>query len=201
MKSNPIRRSRAIRIAFGISVLLMAAGGPASAEATGEEPRQGSAQTVPDQEVNANQAPSIGIEGAGLSTIPTFGEQYYRALAPIAAADKGSTYTDMGLALPSVDPTSLERAKLDLARAAVEAARAAGTLYLTTPADAHHDPSVEGARAKLDLLATTPPAQLPPDPAAAVGPTPPPVQLVGPPQLTPAEIQKLEEHKDTGGSR
>jgi len=103
---------------------------------------------------------------------------------------RGGVLTNAARALPVV--TAGERAKLDAARAAVEASRAAGTLFVT------HLP-VETPRATPDELAAMKMQQLTaretiapaPDPIAGVGADLPSVQEVGPSGLTSAEEAKL----------
>ncbi len=197
---SPTRNRAVVRFAAAAWIML-AASGSAIADSTTEGPQQGPAQAFPPQEVDAIQAPTIDETSLGAATSPTQAELFYRALPPIGASDKATIYTDMGLGLPATSPTALEQAKLDMARAAVDRARAAGTLFISPSVDAHSDPSAEATQAKLNILRTTPPAQLSPDPAAGAGVEVAPVQLVGPPEMTPAEIQKIADVEKNGGGR
>jgi hypothetical protein len=113
---------------------------------------------------------------------------------PVApdAAQRGGVRTDASDGLPPGSLTALERAKLDEARAAVEASRAAGTLFMTELPDATLPATREELAAmKMQQLAARPSAAPAPDPIAGVGEDLKPVQSNGPAQLTPAEEAKL----------
>jgi hypothetical protein len=201
MKANPERNDARTRIVFSACLLLGISIGLAIADGAAHGPQQGPAQSSPPQQTEAIQAPPVAVSPSGAVAPTTPGVLFYRSVPPSDPLDKGSTCTDMGAGFPAGPPTENERAKLEMSRAAVEAARAAGTLFISPIVAAHADPSAEAAQAKLDALSATRPAQLPPDPAAGIGVPTPPVQLVGPPELTPAEIQKLADEVRNGGSR
>ena len=105
--------------------------------------------------------------------------------------DKGSVHTDGSIGAIVGPPTALEVEKLAMGRAAIDASRQAGTLFVpateVTPDSAGEDTEAE----KLERLAATQPAPVVEDPAAGSGVETAPVQMVGPDGLTPAEIQKL----------
>jgi len=133
-----------------------------------------------------------------LEGIPV-GDLILREMGPGIPHDKGSLYTDGGEGLPPSGANSLERAKLDMARAAVEASQAAGTLLMRPATDTGIVPSPPDLGAiKLECLQSTPPAELPPDPAAGAGISIAPVQEMGPSELTPQEQTKLESGERQG---
>jgi hypothetical protein len=113
---------------------------------------------------------------------------------PIAADSehRAETLTDARLGLPAGPITAGERSKLEMARAAIEASRAAGTLFITAlPEDTVPATEAELAAMKMQMLearTSVPPAA---DPAAGVGPNLPSVQEVGPSGLTEYEEAKL----------
>jgi hypothetical protein len=116
-----------------------------------------------------------------------------REISSEIPGDKGSLFTDGGEGLLPTGPTSLEQAKLDMARAAVEAARASGNIFLRPAADTGTlsiPPDVE--KAKLERVQTTTPPLLPPDPAAGSGVPISPLQENGPVGLTAQEQAKID---------
>ncbi len=115
-----------------------------------------------------------------------------RTIAP-DANHRGAVETDAGAALGAVSAlTPAERTKLDLARAAVEASRTAGTLYVTEmPEDTIAATPEELASMKLQQFEARPPAPVLPDPLAGVGADLPAVQEIGPSGLSAVEEAKL----------
>lgn len=191
MNAQSMRKGAVIVGTATAWLLIAGAGAISRADDSGDAPRQGPARETSPQPVTAIEAPPA-------SALPTTSESqtpaelFYRELPPVGSTDKTSIFTDMGFGLPAASPTLSEGTKLEMARAAVEAARAAGTLYIVPTGATRTEPSQEAEQAKLNLLHTTPPASLRADPAAGVGVEIPPIQLVGPPELTPAELEKLE---------
>lgn len=172
------------RLAAGLLLVLVLAPG-----ARGVEPAPGiyQGEEPVGQEVEAILAPVIPLAPEEILAPEVL---TYEELAPVAGGDRPSLITDasrMGLRGPL---TALERAKLEMARQAIEASRAAGTLY-TLPEDAVIYSAEEAEAIKLQRLRATEPAELPADPAAAVGIEIPSVQVAGAPGLTPAEEAKL----------
>jgi len=103
--------------------------------------------------------------------------------------DKGSILTDLGMRLAPARPNALESVKLEMAREAIEASRAAGTLPVDLAPAAEALPSSE--LRKTDATAVIPATPPKPDPPACVGDIPP-LQLPGPGDLAPAELEKLQ---------
>ncbi len=170
--------------AAALAVLLL----PAVAAAAGPVNEPAPATAVP-QEVESLTVPAPAF--APDADAPRFEVQ---PLAPVTVpADhehRGGVMTSAARALPEV--TAGERAKLDAARAAVEASRAAGTLFVThLPADTPRATPDELAAMKLQQLAARETIAPAPDPIAGIGDDLPSVQEVGPPGLTPAEEAKL----------
>jgi hypothetical protein len=121
---------------------------------------------------------------------------FFLAVAPIEPEDKGSTRTDGALGRTEAPvPNRIEEWKLATARAAVESAGRAGTLYgVRCPMESHAAmPSwadADSAAGKGEGAAPGPPAVLRPDAAACVGVLAPPLQLDGPAGFSPAEKAK-----------
>lgn len=144
------------------------------------------------EEIEAIQAPSIPVLESELPTISEAAPQEASAVDP---NDKGSVYTDGSIGAVVGPPPALEEAKLAMGRAAVEASRLAGTLFIM-PAEegpAEEDETLETR--KLEHLSTMPPAPVVADPAAGSGVETPPVQQTGPVGLTPEEIEKLGKER------
>ncbi len=128
------------------------------------------------------------------------GELVSLARAPVEANDKGSTFTDAGARLSPQGPNLLERQKLEMARRAIEASRAAGTLDVTPIDGVEGHATAADAESRLDLLHNLPGTPLQPDPAAAIGEMPS-AQIPGSPELTPQERAKLEALREAGTPR
>jgi hypothetical protein len=179
IRISPIQVGRA----FALSLILWA---PVALAADAPAIIHPSIETVGD-EVEAIQVPAIPVLESELPTLP---EQTARQSVVIDPLDKGSAYTDGSIDLTVGPPPALELGKLAMGRAAVDAARRAGTLFV--PAVAGPDITPEETEAmKLERLAATPPAPVVADPAAGSGVETAPVQKTGPVGLTPAEIEKL----------
>lgn len=143
-------------------------------------------ETIGD-EVEAIQVPAIPVLDTELPSLP---ERTARENSIVDPLDKGSVYTDGSIDLVVGPPPALELGKLAMGRAAIEAARLAGTLFV--PAVPGPDITPEETEAmKLERLATMPPAPVVADPAAGSGVETPAVQQTGPAGLSPAEIEKL----------
>lgn len=156
-----------------------------------EAPEQGKAAAVTSDSAEAIQGP------ATITDILPAAQQSrnileLQQLAPIDAMDRGSSFTDAGLGLEA-GPNAIERAKLDLARAAVALAEQAGTRFIY-PEGPVLPPRPEDIEAmKLEQLGQ----QLPQNLQGSAGPDGigsglEPVQLVGPSAPTEAELLKLE---------
>jgi hypothetical protein len=169
---------------------------PAFAEPAADAPQQGPPQAGPTQPVDSIMAPEIAFPMEPV----TPAELFYQSVDPKHEGEKPSIYTDMSIGLTFAAPTPIEQTKLEMARAAVEAARAAGTLEVVPNGLSHTDPSPEAEQAKQAAL-RAPSASLPPDPAAGSGVSIQPIQETGPSGLTPVEIQKLAEQAKGGGAR
>ena len=140
---------------------------------------------------------------AGWLPLSPIGELFARALAPVDTNDKGTIYTDGSEPQsPPAEPNALEQQKLEMARRAVEASRAAGTLWIAPLGGAPHTPASDGEARKLPAASghafTT----------AATGSggsrrTSSPRAGPGTPGLTPDERAKLEgtghSSSDEGG--
>jgi hypothetical protein len=114
---------------------------------------------------------------------------------PFGPDDKGSTYTDMSLGQAGPAPlTDRERALLGLARAAIEASRAAGTLEIPPPPEVRLAPVLDADAQKLARLRSEladAPVAIAGDPHG-LGGAAPSSELVGPVQPTAEERAKLE---------
>ena len=113
---------------------------------------------------------------------------------PVApdAAQRGAVLTDASAGRPAAAPTAAERAKLDAARAAIEASRAAGTLFVRSlPEDTTPATPEELAAMKRQQLEARSSVAPPADPVAGIGNDLRSVQETGPSGLTPAEEAKL----------
>ncbi len=115
-------------------------------------------------------------------------------LAPVSAEDRGSSFTDAGLGSVN-DPNAIERAKLAMARAAIEASRVAGTLIMPAlpgpvlpPAPADIEPI------KLERYLNPAPIAVPemagPD---GIGGGLNPIQEIGSDEPTAEELAKLQQ--------
>jgi len=186
------RKSPRINFAAWAAILLLPAAGFAS-----EEPDNYPPPSPPAEEVESVVAPessvrleddAIQIEAPSLEAIE---------IAP-NAEHRGATFTDARFGLPAGPITAGERSKLDMARAAIEASRAAGTLFVTElPDDTVPATEAELQSMKMQQLAarrSTPPAA---DPVAGVGENIPSVQEIGPSGLSEYEEAKLRGENPT----
>lgn len=156
-----------------------------------EEPENRRPESGPVQEVESIQSPQgpayvepESIDGEAKALEPTI-------LLP-TAEHRGGVVTDAGDGLFATFLTPSERAKLDLARAAVEASRAAGTLEVhTLPEDTIPATQDELAAMKMQQLEARRSQAPAADPVAGVGQDLPSVQELGPSGLTPFEQAKL----------
>ncbi|MFO7653854.1 MAG: hypothetical protein R6X25_08550 [Candidatus Krumholzibacteriia bacterium] len=111
--------------------------------------------------------------------------------APLAdGQDRGSFYTDAGEGRTGVQPNRAEQEKLASARAAVAAARDAGTLHAGPP-EVPNVSAAEIERRKREHLAALQPQVLPGADGSGAGEVPPPVQQVGLPGLNAHEQAKV----------
>jgi hypothetical protein len=152
------------------------------------EPRRGGPPVTPESPVvTGAKTPAVPAVTAPVTPLVP------RRLPPVSPLDRGSVVTDPGLGGSAGPPNAIERAKLDLARQAVEMSRAAGTLTLAPPETAPTPFEIQRARElKLQMMLTRPPAVLPDDPAAGVLRSHTPRQLTGDGALTDAERAKLD---------
>jgi hypothetical protein len=144
------------------------------------------------EEVEAIQVPAIPVTEAEL---PAGSELTPREVVPVDPNDKGSVYTEGAGETLVGPPTALEAAKMAMARAAIEASRIAGTLFVPAAEITPDDAGSQSEAMKLQRLATNPPAPVVADPAAGSGVVTPPVQEVGPAGLTPQELEKLGKER------
>ena len=160
------------------------------ARAAGDEPDRGRPAEAPAQSAEAIQAPAAPLLPA--DGLP-YGPLELLTWNPVDPLDRGSDFTDAGLDAAPAAPSALEEAKLAMARAAVEASRAAGNLYVIGPQPAALAPPDIQRAAKLDRLRSQPPVPTP-DLAgpAGIGGGLDPLQLVGPSAPSTEELAKLE---------
>lgn len=140
---------------------------------------------------------SAFAQDPGIPLLTTDGAQAEAMIvrdAPILdPRDKGSQYTDGAYAAPRTELTTGEQAKLQMARAAVEASRANGTLPMRLPEEL--GPALteeEITQIKNRQLVEQRPAEIVSDPAAGVGPDMPAVQIIGAEELNAIEQAKLD---------
>jgi hypothetical protein len=158
--------------------IVLAADGPGSAIQPGV--------VIEGETVEANLAPSIPFVEPVLPVGGTLQAQEI----PADAEQKGSVYTDGNFVKLPLPANAIERAKLEMARAAIEASRLAGTLFVvpSDPADTYTTEDLEAI--KRQRLEAMTPIEIAHDPAAGVADFPP-VQEHGSPGLTPEEEAKL----------
>ncbi len=174
-------RKRTAALTLACALLL---GLSAAAFAT-ETPDQGPATTAPPTASESLIAPEIATP---LLT-PTEGVLLLRWNDTADPDGRISSYTDLGLGVPYAGPNALERAKLEQARTAIEASRAAGTLMMAGEA-------IGVDRALLQALESrrfeTNESSAPsPDAAAGVGPEIEGISRVGHEGLNEVERAKL----------
>lgn len=181
-----IGRSRCALLSLSLAGLAMALAAQAS-----EMPQTGVEEPLAPQDSEAIQAPAVPVEP---SILLNPGSILLRWLDPVAPDDKGTWFVDQGLGRDPMGLTPLEQAKLAMARQAVEASRAAGTLLVTPPEEAPPYTTEELQAIKRQAWEARMPAQLDPEVSARVGVGVhlPPVQEAGPPGLTPQEQEKLD---------
>lgn len=186
---------RRILVALACAAAIIS--GAATAYAT-DAPVRLPAPAQPSSQLPPLLAPSWP---AGWLPLSPIGELFARSLAPVDAGDKGSIYTDGADPVSApVGPSALELRKLEMAHRAVEASRAAGTLWVA-PLDGTPPATVSDSEAaKLRQLLDAPSQPPQPDPAAAVGPRSP-VQTPGTPNLTQEERAKLERARKAAASQ
>ena len=162
-------------VLVGIAGLARAADGP----------RRGTHQ-VAKGATESIQAPQVD---ASKVTRPATVNAVARKLAP-AHGDKGSWFTDAGDASTRGTLNEIEKAKLDMARAAVALSRSAGTLYRPLPVK-DMPMSLEQAKAAKAEAARTRVAAGTSDPSAGLGESPA-VQLTGPDGMSDLERAKAD---------
>jgi hypothetical protein len=168
----------------GLSLATPAAG-------AGDAPDRGQPAPATAQGAEAIQAPAAPLPAA--PDLP-YGPLQLFTLSPVEPLDRGSDFTDAGFGSAAGAPTALELAKLDMARAAIEASRAAGTLNAVGPQAAAFVSPEDQRAAKMDLLRThTQPAMPETAGPAGVGGGLEPLQLLGPSEPTAEELAKLEQ--------
>jgi hypothetical protein len=124
----------------------------------------------------------VEVEATALQSTPIEANAEHRA----------ASFTDANLGLPAGPITAGERSKLDMARAAIEASRAAGTLLVTElPEDTIPATEAELQSMKMQQLEARGSVAPAPDPFAGIGPNIPSVQEVGPSGLSEYEQAKL----------
>jgi hypothetical protein len=150
-------------------------------------PRRGTAAAGPVMPTESIQAPKVD---ASKVTRPTPTTAVARRAAP-AHGDKGSWFTDASDATTRGKLNEIERAKLDMARAAVALSRSAGTLYRALPVQGM-PMSREQAEAIKAEAARTRVSRGTSDPSAGLGEAPPAVQLTGPEGMSELERAKAD---------
>jgi hypothetical protein len=180
-----------MRIPVSAGALLLIAAVAASGETPGEHGQASPAESHEYIEMPAPESP-----GELRATLELRGFEL-RELRPDPLHHRGGVYIDAGEVIPG-ELTDHERAKLEMARAAVEEARAAGTLHSTViPEDAAPLTDEDREAAKQRRLEGHTSPELDDDPVAGVGAELPAIQEIGPDGLTPAEIAKRDAG-DTG---
>jgi hypothetical protein len=176
-----------MRVPLFVSTALLAATTAAHAE-----PAPQSSAGAPDREpVGEIQMPPAPATAPIPATLHVRGSEL-RELRPDPRYHRGGTYTDAGEEMAG-ELTGYETDKLELARAAVEASRNAGTLYSTRIPENAVAPGAEDLedmkRVRLESHAAP---ELADDPVAGIGTGLPSVQEIGPSDLTAAEIAKRD---------
>ncbi|MCP4546293.1 MAG: hypothetical protein GY835_07495 [bacterium] len=125
--------------------------------------------------------------------------------APAAEADRGGSYTNCGEGVAYLGPNAFERAKLAMARDAVEASRAAGTLMIQMQGPPLPQRPEDLEAIKLQALRLAQPDQLDDFSPAGVGRNIPSVQNPGTAlpndeelKRTADELQRRREAQDGG---
>lgn len=160
--------------------------------AMADEPDRGAPAPSPQADAaEAIQAPAPSTDVA--AETPFIGPLELLTLSPVDPLDRGSDFTDAGLGRGPAAPNALEQSKLALARAAIEASRAAGTLYAVGPRPADLGDLEALRAAKRDRLRSQAPAPTPAQAdASGVGGGLEPIQLIGPAEPTAEELAKLQ---------
>lgn len=170
-----------------LAVLLL----PAFIASAEETPDRGKSPDT-TQPAEAVQAPTI--PGDIPSPSPLSGAPELQRPIPVDPLDRGSSLTNAGSAGTITEPNILERAKLDMAREAIEASRLAGTLLHTWPGPLLPPlpAGIEAAKfeAMRDLTPLARPIQAGAD---GVGGGLEPIQRIGEPVPTEAELDKLRQ--------
>lgn len=179
--------------------ILVLAGSIVAGSATAADgPDRGRAPAgVRDQAESIRIEPSLQPAVRAGTPVPS-GHAVLRMLPLGSPEDKGSFFTDGAHGAAPGGLTDLERAKLEGARAAVEEARAAGTLFSVRRAEEGVFPDAAAVEAaKLRTLRAMSRAPIESDPAAGIGPGFQPVQKAGPAGLNAIERAKLEALRAT----
>lgn len=181
-----LRSSRKGGAAAAVAILLLPASLLASDEPVNNRPVAPAPQEVESLLVpRMTQLPEPDDRRLDVSTLTPI------EVAP-DAAQRGGVMTDASAGLAEGPLTSDEHAKLDAARAAVEASRAAGTLFVTSlPEDTTPATREELEAMKMQQLRAHHSVTPAPDPIAGIGEDLKAIQEIGPTGLTPAEEMKL----------
>ena len=180
---------RSLAFSSALVVLLLHVSSTPSASS---EPERGRPEPGPASESESIEAPARAyLEDAELRHLP-LSQLELLTVSPDPLHHRADTYTDASLTIGPGAPNVLEQVKLDMARAAVDASRAAGTLHITHVPDDIAPATPEDVEAlKRQQLEATSPLTIESDPAAGVGEGFLPVQKIGPSGLTDYEIRKL----------
>jgi hypothetical protein len=183
MQAMPRLRRSALGGAIVLLLIL-----PTAIAATEDAPERGRAE-VDATETTRNTAPIVDV-----ATVRSEAELELLHLAPVEPEDRGSSFTDAGLGQENV-PNVIERAKLAMARAAIEAARAAGTLNMTAAPGPLLPPAPADIEAiKLEQLNNPAPITMPAEAGIdGVGGGLEPLQLSGPQEPSAEELAKLQQ--------
>ncbi|MFB3908645.1 MAG: hypothetical protein ACE15D_09615 [Candidatus Eisenbacteria bacterium] len=185
-------RTRAAGAAFAAVLLFLPVSAVLAEDGPGGLIQAGS--DAANDPVDAIQAPAAGTFDMLLPDLSGFapdGALNRHEVPGAGPEDRSDTVTDAGYGLPPAAPNALERTKLEMARAAVEASRRAGTLETRGGAEDGTLVTTEEQEAiKLQRLEALAPATITEDPAAGLLPFEP-VQVQGPPTLNEIEQAKL----------
>ncbi len=172
---------------LGVTVLMLIL--PTGIVAAEEAPERGKAEAAATETA---QAPAALLE---TTTDPDGLKLELLHLSPTELEDRGSSFTDAGLGQENA-PNIIERAKLEMARAAIEASRAAGTLNMMTAPGPVLPPAPADIEAiKLEQLSNLSPPPVPLEAGSdGIGGGLESVQLSGPQEPNAEELAKLQQN-------
>jgi hypothetical protein len=175
-----------VRVAAALCALALTLG-VALAEDAPQQGKPTQADRTASEAIQGPQLPA-GVDLAGRSAAEL---SQFLQFASGEIDDKGSSFTDAGAGRVNAGPNALERAKLDMARAAVEASRAAGTLFVSAAGPTLPERPADIEAIKLQQLLSTPSQVDGIDVPAGLDPSLEPLQQMGPDALNAVEQAKL----------